>query len=102
MNAVPQPAAIEAVLDAQVRPLLRLHGGNVRLVQYADGVVSVALTGQCSGCASADATVTNLISAELKKAFAGVTEVRTVDGVSDALLADARRILARRHAGDPE
>ncbi len=40
---------IEAALD-KIRPALRADGGDAQLVDVNDGVVTVRLTGACSGC----------------------------------------------------
>ena len=37
---------VEAVLD-KVRPSLQADGGDVQLVDFKDGIVSVKLTGAC-------------------------------------------------------
>ena len=54
------PLGLEArVLLAlqQVRPYLRSHGGNVELVNLADGVVTLRLEGSCRGCPSSAMTM---------------------------------------------
>ena len=40
---------VEAALD-KVRPWLQADGGDVKLVDVKDGVVTVKLTGACAGC----------------------------------------------------
>jgi Fe-S cluster biogenesis protein NfuA len=40
---------VEAALD-KVRPHLQGDGGDVKLVDVSDGVVTVKLTGACAGC----------------------------------------------------
>ena len=40
---------IEALLDI-IRPDLKAEGGDVRLIDVKDGVVSVKLIGGCIGC----------------------------------------------------
>jgi Fe-S cluster biogenesis protein NfuA len=41
----------------QVRPYLRSHGGNVELIDLADGVVTLHLEGSCRGCPSSAITM---------------------------------------------
>jgi Fe-S cluster biogenesis protein NfuA len=41
----------------QVRPYLRSHGGNVELIDLADGVVTLRLEGSCRGCPSSAMTM---------------------------------------------
>ena len=47
---------IEEVLDQQVRPSLRAHGGEIQVDHLEDKVLYVKLLGQCAGCPSADLT----------------------------------------------
>ncbi|NTV78182.1 MAG: NifU family protein [Clostridiales bacterium] len=88
---------IEKVLDERVRPDLALHEGNLKIIGFMDGVLRVRMTGQCSGCPSAEITMENLVSAELKNAFEGIKQVVLENGVSDDLIAEAKKILNRRH-----
>ena len=41
-----QTAAVEAVLEEEVRPSLRAHGGDVALIEVSGGVVRCRLTGR--------------------------------------------------------
>ena len=40
---------VEAALD-KVRPHLQADGGDVKLIDVKDGVVTIKLTGACAGC----------------------------------------------------
>lgn len=53
----------ERVLQAleQVRPALKLHGGDVEMLGVDDGVVRLRLTGSCHGCASSAVTMKQTI-----------------------------------------
>ncbi len=62
-----------------VRPSLQSHGGDVEFVSYADGVVSVNLTGACSGCPMAKMTLQKGVEAMVKQAVPEVTEVRQAE-----------------------
>ena len=54
---------IDEVLEKKVRPALLSHEGDVQIVEYADGVLKIRLTGHCSGCPSARLTTEELIAA---------------------------------------
>ena len=55
---------VEAVLEREVRPQLRTHGGNIELMEVTeDGVVRFRLTGACAGCPAADITNDELVQA---------------------------------------
>ncbi|HEY4001085.1 MAG TPA: NifU family protein [Candidatus Xenobia bacterium] len=47
---------IEQALEG-VRPYLRSHAGDVRLLEYAEGVVRLSLEGTCHGCPSSSVTM---------------------------------------------
>ena len=68
---------IEAVLD-QIRPNLVRDGGNIELVDAADGIVKVKLTGACGGCPMASMTLKNGVERALKERVPEVKEVVAV------------------------
>ena len=68
---------VEQVLE-KIRPVLVADGGNVELVDVKDGIVSVKLTGACSGCPMSTMTLKNGIERLLKEEIADVKEVVAV------------------------
>ena len=89
---------IEQVLEKKVRPNLAQHGGDIQIEKLEDGVLHVRMHGQCSGCPSAELTLENLVETELKEAFPELKKVALVTGVSEDLIAYARRIMRQRQA----
>ncbi len=87
---------IEAILEEKVRPMLRSHGGEVRLGGYADGVVSVELLGACSGCPSADLSTRGVIEDILRAEMPEVTSVELTQEVDPELLAFAHKLLGHQ------
>ena len=73
---------IDEVLEKKVRPALLSHEGDVQIVEYADGVLKIRLTGHCSGCPSARLTTEELIAAEVQKEIPEVKEVVLVNEIS--------------------
>jgi len=65
---------VEEVLN-RIRPNLNADGGDVELVDINDGIVSVKLTGACSGCPMSTLTLKNSIERLLKEEISGVKEV---------------------------
>ena len=65
---------VEEVLN-RIRPNLNADGGDVELVDIKDGIVSVKLTGACSGCPMSTLTLKNSIERLLKEEISGVEEV---------------------------
>ena len=89
---------IEAVLDEQVRPSLRAHGGEIQVDHLEDGVLYVKLLGQCAGCPSADLTNETLVEAALTAALPElVRKVAVIQTVSDELWEQAKRLLRDHH-----
>ena len=89
---------IEAVLNEQVRPALRAHGGELEVDHLEDGVLYVKLLGQCAGCPSADLTNETLVEAELVKELPElVCKVAVIQTVSDELWEQAKRLLRDHH-----
>lgn len=85
---------IEQVLDQQVRPQLREHGGNLSVDRLEDGVLYIKMMGQCAGCPSADLTTESVVEEALVKAVPElVRRVVCIQEVSDELWAQAKRIL---------
>ena len=68
---------VEQVLE-KIRPALVADGGNVELVDVQDGIVSVKLTGACSGCPMSTMTLKNGIERLLKEEIADIKEVVAV------------------------
>jgi Fe-S cluster biogenesis protein NfuA len=66
---------IRAVLDEYVRPAVQSDGGEIALVGFRDGVVTVQLKGSCSGCPSSTVTLKNGIEHLLKQMVPEVREV---------------------------
>lgn len=69
---------VEKALEA-ARPELVKHGGNVDLLGVTpDGVVLLRLTGACSGCKYASATVHNIIEKALREQLPELKRVEAV------------------------
>lgn len=70
-------AAIKKVVN-EIRPMLQADGGDIELVGFKDGVVSVKLKGACHGCPMAAQTLKNGVEAMLKERVKGVKKVVNV------------------------
>ena len=66
---------VEAVI-AKIRPYIKMHGGDVSLIDVKDGIVTLAIHGACSHCSLADLTYNSLIAGLLKQEIKGIKEVR--------------------------
>ena len=84
---------IEEVLESQIRPMIRSHGGEIRFVDYTDGIVCVEFLGACAGCAAADLSTKDFVEETLCSAIPEVKGVELEHQTSSELLDFARKIL---------
>ena len=68
-------ADIERTVN-MIRPYIQADGGDVQLVDFQDGIVTVKMLGACAGCFMIDSTLTDGIQAIL------MDEVPEVKGVT--------------------
>ena len=71
---------IRKILDESIQPTVEMHGGRVSLQDFDDGVVTIFMSGACSGCAMSTQTLHMGIENMLKYY---VKEVLAVKGVED-------------------
>ncbi|MDT8902477.1 NifU family protein [Anaeroselena agilis] len=84
------------IIDQQVRPALRAHGGDIELVELtADGVLKVRLTGACATCPGAQQTLADVVAAALKEAAPEVREIVPVFQADEELIRQALAILRK-------
>lgn len=68
---------VDNVLDT-VRPALMADGGNVELVDVADGIIKLRLQGACAGCPMSQMTLRMGIERELRKHMPDIQQVVSV------------------------
>jgi Fe-S cluster biogenesis protein NfuA len=67
---------VEQVIQ-QLRPMVQSDGGDLELVNVSDeGVVTIRLSGACSGCSSSTTTLRNGIERYLRYKLPQVTQVQ--------------------------
>ena len=66
---------IEQVLDEKVRPALRTHDGDIKVVRVEDGVLYFRMLGQCSNCPSAVVTAEELVAPPILEAIPELRQV---------------------------
>ena len=85
---------IQQIINEKVVPYLKQHGGNIKFLGIEDGIVKVKLLGQCSGCASSQYTVENVVKASIKEEIPEVKDVELIN-ISEETLDIARKILSK-------
>jgi Fe-S cluster biogenesis protein NfuA len=66
---------IQKLLDDEVNTMVASHGGNIELVDYANRVCYIRMSGGCQGCASSAATLKNGVEQAIFRAFPRVLSV---------------------------
>lgn len=66
----------------EIRPYLQVDGGNIKLVEIHDNIVSVQLEGNCLGCAVNQMTLKNGVEATIKRHAPQILQVIEVNGIS--------------------
>lgn len=69
---------IKRVVD-KIRPYIQRDGGDIEVVSFEDGIVSVRLLGACVGCLGVDDTIQGGVEAILLDEVSGVVGVTLVE-----------------------
>jgi Fe/S biogenesis protein NfuA len=75
--------AVQSVLEAKVLPVLKSHGGSVRLLDVVGGVAKVQFSGGCQGCGLAPVTLNGSVRGVLLAEVAGLIDVVDATDHSD-------------------
>jgi Fe-S cluster biogenesis protein NfuA len=70
---------IRELLDARVRPMVAMDGGDIVFDRFEKGIVYLHMRGACSGCPSATITLKNGIENMLRHYVPEVLEVRPAE-----------------------
>ena len=65
----------------KIRPYIQQDGGDVELVDFQDGVVTVRMLGACAGCMAIDTTLNDGIQAILIDEVPEVKKVQMIPAV---------------------
>lgn len=75
---------VNDVFEERVRPVLQMDGGDIVLNDITNGVVTVTLTGHCSGCPSRRQTLNAGILGCLQEEFGDeIVDIREKDAPLD-------------------
>jgi len=59
---------VEKAIEEYIRPMLRMDGGDVEIVDIKENIVYCRLAGACSGCLGASQTLKMMVERTLKDA----------------------------------
>ncbi len=83
---------LEEVLDRDVRPYLRQHGGDIVVKKWEQGELQLAFKGECKTCLSAQITFETVVKKHLPDC---VKKVSIVNDTDQELLDLAKAILSK-------
>lgn len=66
---------IQKLLDENINPSVASHGGRIDLVDYANRVVYIRMSGGCQGCSSSKATLREGVERSILEAFPRVKQI---------------------------
>jgi len=93
LHPVPLAARVAEALE-RVRPYMESHGGNVELLELADGVARIRLQGSCSSCSASSVTLELAIKQALEDAAPDLDGLE-VEGIEEAAATPAAAAVAR-------
>lgn len=70
---------IKALLNARIRPAVKKDGGDIKFINFEDGIVEVEMQGACKGCPYAMRTLKDGVERILKTYIPEVKEVRNIE-----------------------
>lgn len=73
--------AITALLNARIRPAVKRDGGDIKFIDFDNGIVTVEMQGSCKGCPYAMRTLKDGVEKILKSYIPEVKEVRNNETV---------------------
>ena len=71
----PVERSVAQVIDQQINPGIKAHGGHVDLIGVTDGVVSITMSGGCQGCGMASVTLKMGIDRMIRESVSAIREV---------------------------
>lgn len=69
---------IKRILNAEIKPVVALDGGDIVFVKYEAQVLYIRMLGACSGCPSSQATLKDGIEVRMKQLIPEILEVVAV------------------------
>jgi len=71
----PLEQSVAQVIENQINPGIKAHGGQVDLVGVADGVASITMSGGCQGCGMANVTLKLGIDRMIRESVPAIRDV---------------------------
>ena len=88
---------VETIISEKIRPSIREHGGDIKIVSLQDGILKIKLLGSCIGCSHASSTTKENVKKIIILENIGVKDVVLETGVSEDLIEMAKKLLAKKN-----
>jgi len=87
---------VERTITEKIRPSIKDHGGDIKVVSLQDGILKIRLLGNCIGCHHARFTTEEIVKKIILSEDIGVKDVILETGVSEDLIEMAKKLLAKK------
>lgn len=88
---------VNKVIKEDISPIIATHGGQIHLESVKDGIVTIALLGNCNGCPSAQITTEELVKEILiQKLPDKIKKVVLSNGISDEMWRYAKKLIKNK------
>lgn len=84
---------VEKIMEDQIRPKLKEHGGDIKLVSLEDGLLKISFLGACKGCPGVQDTIEMVVETAIMEQVPEIKKVELVNDVSPELWDMAKKIL---------
>lgn len=69
---------VEKILHEDVRPFVRAHGGDIKLVEVTKDTVKIEFKGTCSACPVAEMTLRGVVEKAIKSKIPQIKRVEPI------------------------
>lgn len=69
---------IKRILNAEIRPVVAMDGGDILFADYKEGILALHMKGACAGCPSSTATLKEGIETRMKELIPEIKEVISI------------------------
>lgn len=87
---------VKEVVEKDVRPYIKNHGGDIKVLDVHEGTVSIKLSGSCSGCPAARITTEGIVKAAIIEKIPEIKDVVLDNAASQEMLDFARKMLNKK------
>lgn len=84
---------VEDVIEQDIRPLLKEHGGDLKVIALEEKTLKVKFLGACSGCPGAQMTLEDLVQLKITEKISEIKSVVLQTDLSEDMIDFAKKLL---------